>query len=70
MPVDQVADVVEEGRGDERVAGALGLRQHRRLQRMGELRYRLAAVHGSTLGRVERDQLVDDRHRPGPTPAP
>src|SRR5436190_17935464 len=53
-------DVVQQGLRDQRLVRAVARRQRRRLQRMLQLRHRLARVH---LGATLFEQLEDFVHR-------
>ena len=56
LVIEEMAEVVQQAGGDELVAGVALLGEVRRLQRVLELRHRLAAV---LLGAVAREQLLD-----------
>ena len=71
LVVDEVAEVVQEGRDDQLVAGAVLFGQVSRLQRVLKLRDRLAGVHAVALGGeqpfdvVERQRHVSSRQGTG-----
>ena len=54
LVVEQVTEVVQQRGGDQRGVRACGFGQRRTLQRMLELRHRLARVHAPALGVEQR----------------